>query len=264
MEEAFAQLAVEENRTDSGPDLVKAPYLSAFFFASKLEKDAPSLDFEAYALNTHGAMEQKEDINAWPLQQLSLCQNRIKEFEADASEHVIEIGTARLKKLVIAHVDAFVRCSNKTIESLASVKSSCNQASSERLRSRLRKKKRKKTPRRRVTPRRAPRLCNRRQSKHHRSTTAKSSSSRQRRSISPPSRNPRNANEFIAERRARLTALTENPSPGDLDAPDVPAAAKIHAELRETEIVVERLKKAHANSWKRRSSPKVKRPIRNS
>ena len=108
MEEAFAQLAVEENRTDSGPDLVKAPYLSAFFFASKLEKDAPSLDFEAYALEHVRVMEQKEDINALAAQ-LSLCQNRIKEFEADASERVIEIGRLQTRWLQthrLRHPDA--------------------------------------------------------------------------------------------------------------------------------------------------------------
>ncbi len=245
VEEAFAQLAVEENRTDSGPDLVKAPYLSAFFFASKLEKDAPSLDFEAYALEHVRVMEQKEDINALAAQ-LSLCQNRIKEFEADASEHVIEIGTARLKKLVIAHVDAFVRCSNKTIERLASGEIKLQPGVVGEIEEQAAKEKAEEDAKAEGDAKEGAEIV---QSPPKQASQINHSEivlvTTRRLHLAAKQESTQRVNEFIAERRARLTALTENPSPGDLDAPDVPAAAKIHAELRETEIVVERLKKAH-------------------
>jgi len=248
VEEAFAQLAVEENRTDSGPDLIKAPYLSAFSFASALSSDAPSMDFEAFALEHVRGMEQREDINALAAT-LSLCQNRIKEFEADASAFVIELGTARLKKLIIAHVDAFVRCSIKTIERLASGEIKLQPGVVGEIEEQAAKEKAEEDAKANESDAKEKEGAEIVQSPPKQPSQTNHSEivlvTARRLHLAAKQESTQRVNEFIAERRATLTAITENPSPGDVSGPDVPEVAKIHAELRETEVVVGRLKKEH-------------------
>lgn len=117
--EAIREVQAEEEKEGSGPSLIQKPYWTAFYGAADLSAKSESLNFEKYVLDRIRLLEEKGDMNTLAAQ-LSLCQNRFKEFESDAAPDVIELGTTRLRTMVNAFKDAFIRCSLKTIDQLAS------------------------------------------------------------------------------------------------------------------------------------------------
>jgi len=116
--DAMEQIAFEDKRTDSGPDLIKEPYQTAFFNASEIGPSSPVLmDFERYALEHINSLEVKNDIVALAAQ-YSLCSSRLTECKAKDA-NVLEQGRSRLKVLQNANKDAFIRCSQPTLDALA-------------------------------------------------------------------------------------------------------------------------------------------------
>jgi hypothetical protein len=116
--EAFEQIAGEETRTDSGPDLIKEPYQTAFFNASEINSSTKALfDFEKFALEHLANLEAKTDISTLAAQ-FSLCTSRLTECKANDAQ-VLEQGRARLRTLQNANKAAFMRCSETMLAALA-------------------------------------------------------------------------------------------------------------------------------------------------
>ena len=116
--DAFEQITGEETRADSGPDLIKEPYQTAFFNASEVNSSTKALlDFEKFALEHVANLEAKSDLSALAAQ-FSLCTSRLTECKTNDT-HVLEQGRARLRILQNANKLAFIRCSETTLVALA-------------------------------------------------------------------------------------------------------------------------------------------------
>ena len=243
VEAAYAQLECEEKCVDESVDLVRAPYAAAFFNAKEILKTSPLLNFERFALDRVKDLESREDMNSLAAN-LSLCQNRIKEFSSPIEQQVRELGSERLRTLVEAHKEAFIRCSTDTIELLASGKLTLRPSGFDMIE-----------------------LDDDREMGDDRTgdaaaaaTTASTKSSTnfsevvlvtaRRLHAATKQESSQRVNDYITERRNSLQKMLDGIDAGsslsDLGVLDPPLAAKTYAERKETELEIERLKKLHS------------------
>ena len=248
VDEAFSQLQTEKMRQDGGPELIQEPYQTAFFSASEIMTTSPSLNFEQFALERVRLLEAKCDMSALATQ-LSLCQNRIKDADVCSDPKVKELGSARGRTLLNALKDAFIRCSAKTIDLLASGEIKLQPAVLEQGDKREEKS---------VADAGDERAADDEEAIEAGTSPLKSASTNfseivlitaRRLHQATKSDSAQRVNEFIAERRTTLQSVIETVDSGsalsDVATGDVLAVATTFAELKKTLSDIERLKKLH-------------------